>query len=397
MKELYRLDSKGKMRVWNIEVCNLGTSSEIRIRSGIWHGKMTTQIIVVSSGKNIGKVNETTHYEQAEKEMDSRITAQLRSGYVEDPENLRSNTELGSGLKKPMLAQKYDPTGKQKGSKTLSLLGIAEGDEVAVQPKLDGVRGVAVVSANEAKMYTREGDLMPVQPTNVLDDLHAQFQDVYTNFDKEVIVDGELYAHQGLSFNELNGLLRKVDASPEQLEKRKRVKYHIYDVMLDKGFQERWDFVSSNFRSTDNIELVRTDFVPAQEAELRTWLEGVLAQGYEGLIIRQLGNPYEHKRTWQLLKYKQFEDDEFKLIGFEEDKRGGFAARFTLELPEPVTDRDGKVITTFGAGASGQTEAQRKYMWEHPEEFVGKIATVKFFGRSEYGVPRFAKFKGFVK
>jgi hypothetical protein len=33
-------------------------------------------------------------------------------------------------------------------------------------------------------------------------------------------------------------------------------------------------------------------------------------------------------------------------------------------------------------------------MWNHPEEFIGKMATVCFFGRSEYGVPRFPKFKG---
>jgi hypothetical protein len=49
---------------------------------------------------------------------------------------------------------------------------------------------------------------------------------------------------------------------------------------------------------------------------------------------------------------------------------------------------------TFNAGASGQDEEERTYMWNHPEEFIGKMATVCFFGRSEYGVPRFPKFKG---
>ena len=41
------------------------------------------------------------------------------------------------------------------------------------------------------------------------------------------------------------------------------------------------------------------------------------------------------------------------------------------------------------------TQAQRIHYWEHPEEIVGKIITVKRF---EYGIkdlPRFCTFKAF--
>jgi DNA ligase-1 len=123
--------------------------------------------------------------------------------------------------------------------------------------------------------------------------------------------------------------------------------------------------------------------------ELEKWL----ALGYEGLMIRQLGKGYENKRSWQLVKVKIFEDAEFKLVGFEEDVRGEFVGTFVLELPTPVVDREGKTVTTFRAGASGQTVEDRAYMLKHPAEFLGKRATVEFFGRSEYGVPRFGKFK----
>jgi ATP-dependent DNA ligase len=101
-------------------------------------------------------------------------------------------------------------------------------------------------------------------------------------------------------------------------------------------------------------------------------------------MIRQLHIPYEYKRTWQLCKVKVFEDEEFKLVGFEEDKRGGFVGAFTMQNGDSI----------FNAGASGQSEEERAYIWTHQDEFIGKMATVCFFGRSEYGVPRFPKFKG---
>jgi len=391
-KTLYKKDSKGKTRVWQIGVEDLGTRSEIVIKSGLLDGKQTTQTIVVSCGKNIGKANETTHFEQAVKETEARIVAQEKDGYVDDLKNLRDSGVAGSGQLKPMLAQKYDPTRKQKGSKDLVQLKL-HGKEVAVQPKLDGNRCLITLTPMSGQMWTRTGTLMPVQLRHILVPLIARMAQHQI---PEVTLDGELYDHEGMTFDELNGLVKKVDATEEQRVKRATIKYHLYDVMLPVGFELRHKFITNYFSSVMNTELVRTDFVPAVEHELYLWLEGVVKQGYEGLIVRKLGIPYENKRTWQLLKYKQFEDEEFKLVDFEEDKRGGFVAAFVMQLPEPVTDRDGKIITTFKAGASGQNQAKRKYMWEHPSEFLGKVATIKFFGRSQYGVPRFGKFKGFV-
>jgi len=94
---------------------------------------------------------------------------------------------------------------------------------------------------------------------------------------------------------------------------------------------------------------------------------------------------YDNKRSWQLCKVKVFEDAEFELIDFQEDVRGGFVGSFVMQ------DQSGN---TFNAGASGQSVGKRTEMWNNKHEYIGKIATVEFFGLSEYGVPRFPKFKG---
>jgi ATP-dependent DNA ligase len=139
-----------------------------------------------------------------------------------------------------------------------------------------------------------------------------------------------------------------------------------------------WEFESESVLIVPSFEIIATD------ENIQNMLERFLAEGHEGLMIRQLGIGYENKRSWQLLKDKVFEDDEFLLIGFEEDVRGGFVGAFVMR------DLDGNV---FNAGASGQSVKKRTYMWNNQDEYLGNMATVCFFGVSEYSIPRFPKFK----
>ena len=393
--------STGKGKVWKIRVDDKGTQSEIVIRSGAFdfetlqEGKLITNTAIVSTGKNIGKANETTHYTQAVSEAQAKVELKIREGYTDDKEKAKGSSSaiLGSGIPKPMLAQKYHPTGAQSSSKTLEQMKI-KGKKIIVQPKLDGNRCMIKVMNGMATMYTRKGDVMPVQLDHIQADVLDKFHTSGLSGEyAELIIDGELYCDPTvMSFNELNGLIKKQSASDEQIERRKLIKYHIYDVMVDEGYEKRVKIVKKF--ASENVQVVESKEIIATDENIQVELEHWLALGYEGLMIRVLGKGYENKRSWQLVKVKIFEDAEFKLVDFEEDVRGGFVGTFVLELPAPVTDRDGKIVTTFRAGASGQSVEDRAYMLQHPAEFLGKQATVEFFGRSEYGIPRFGKFRG---
>jgi len=376
IQTLYQKDSLDRVRSWTIGVVNLGDKTQIAIQTGLLDGAKVANITNITEGKNIGKSNETTHYEQALLEANSKIELQLKRGYVKDLANLKDKDVLGSGIPAPMLANKHHPAGAQKSSKTLTQIGIL-GKEICVQPKLDGNRCLIKVEDGVATMYSRSGDIMPVQLQHILKDIIASSDLDDGNF----ILDGELYSDR-ISFNKLNGLIKRETVTSEDIEERKNIKYHLYDVMLDDGYEIRSEFIDKF--ASDNIILIKSWIVIATDENIKFYLEKFLSEGYEGLMIRQLGMPYEHKRTWQLCKVKVFEDEEFKLVGFEEDKRGGFVGAFVMQQGD----------TTFNAGASGQSEEDRVYMWNHKDEFIGKMATVCFFGRSEYGVPRFPKFKG---
>lgn len=374
---LYQIATNGKIKEWSIEVIPEENRSKIAISSGYFGGKTTVNVSIVESGKNLGKANETTHYEQAKNEANSKIAEKIRSGYVTDIKDAKSSETLGSGIPAPMLAHKYCKDGSQKGSKTLEQLKLV-GKPIFVQPKLDGNRCLIKIENRVPKMYTRAGDLMPVQLEHILNSI--------SNF-PDVILDGELYSDE-LSFNTLNGLIKRVKVTPEEKEKRKMIYYHIYDVMSNYGYEKRKEMIEI-FESPYIIPVPTIEINHASDEEIEKYLFQFMNEGYEGLMIRQMNMPYDNKRSWQLCKVKVFEDEEFQLVGFIEDVRGGFVGSFQM--------KDLKTGKTFNAGASGQSIEDRREMWNNQDLYLGEMATVEFFGYSEYGIPRFPKFKGIRK
>lgn len=377
---LYKLDSKKKIRIWSIDVLDHGTHAEIVTTAGLQDGKQVETVIPISEGKNIGKSNQTDYYTQAVSEALASAELKLRGEYRTSLDSVEHQT-LRSGIQAPMLAHKHDPTGEQKGSKTLAKLGLY-GKEVHVQPKLDGNRCLIKIEDGKAVMHTRKGDVMPVQLTHVLKDIliHEEPSDT--------ILDGELFSTE-MSFNELNGHLKRKESKDE--EQLAKIKFHLYDVIKDVGYEERYAYIQKF--ASDSIHVIPSHKVIATDEALNTFLALFLAEGHEGMMIRTLDAPYENKRSWSLLKMKIFQDEEFEILDIEEDARGGFAGKFIMKLPTPSVDREGNVLTTFKAGISNLTQEEGALMLRNKSDYIGKMATIEYFGVSEYFIPRFPKFK----
>lgn len=378
-KTLYQLDSKGRVKIWRIWLEVLASHVEIHIESGKLHGKLAETITKVTKGKNIGKANGTTPETQAISDINSKIESKLKQGYVEDISHAKPQTELGTGIKQPMLAQKYDPTKKQKGSKNLIDLEL-EGKKVYVQPKLDGLRGIFHITSTSITLYSRKGEKLPILK-HLEESLRNTWKEHYSNVE-ELWLDGELYTNM-FPFNQLSGLIKKEKKTDKHLELCQTIQYHIYDVQLPLVYKNRQEIIQK-FKSSV-VKVVPTTELIATEETLRSQLELYLADLYEGLMIRTTDAPYIHKRTWNLIKYKIFEDAEFECVGFEESKRGGMAGAIICKTKE------GK---EFNAGLTfSHTEAIE--MWENQGKYIGKQVTVHYFGVSEYNIPRFPKAKVF--
>ncbi len=128
---LYAPTKTGNVKTWRARVHNDGDSATIEIiTSTKLDGKEVVRQDVISEGKNIGKANETTPYEQAISEAESRYRKKIKQGYKDEiPTDTSKAYTNALGLPKPMLAKPIKDAKKVKFP-------------AHWQPKLDGHRAL---------------------------------------------------------------------------------------------------------------------------------------------------------------------------------------------------------------------------------------------------------------
>jgi len=329
---LYTTDKKGSRRQWTVEVHDLGQGSYgVRRIFGQVDGKMQTSEKIIKNGKNLGRANETTAREQAILEAKSLYNKQKPDDKI-----------------LPMLANTWTP--KTKLSK-----------KVYVQPKLDGVRVMVGRRDGEVVMMTRTGK--PVVG------LEQALQDpAIIKLQEGQWVDGEAYSPD-LPFEEISGKFRKNSSCPE-------LEFHVFDTFdlnnLSETFEERCYkvFMWKNSVPTLLVESHR----------IEEFHDKFVAKGYEGIIIREAHSVYEiGYRSKNLLKFKKFDTNEFKIVGCEEGTaKDAGTGIFVCECSGGH----------FNVRPKG-TLAVRKEYWENRSEYIGKLLTVKHQSVSVEGIPRF--------
>ena len=201
-------------------------------------------------------------------------------------------------------------------------------------------------------------------------------------------------------FNKIIHLVRKQNLTDEHLEESKKmIQYHIYDapvigngrfVMSEKdNFSDRTSTLDGFFRylETDNLNTKYDDslvIVETTEVNSREHLDELYGEyvehGYEGQMIR-LDGPYENKRSPKLLKRKDFVDEEYTILGYEEGKgnRTGTVKHLKFE------NGQGRA---FNSNVKGSFEYLADLL-DNADDLIGVEATVKFFNLTPDGVPRF--------
>ncbi len=361
---LFKKSSTGAILEWRIRV----EGTTIVTMHGQVGGKIQTTKDTVKTGKNAGRKNETGAAEQALKEAESKWTKQKKAGYVESigAAEAGATDALIEGGVLPMLAKVYED----------EVAKISY--PVAVQPKLDGHRCIAMIETVKGKeptvtLWTRTRKRITSVPHIELRLKTMAMKLKWGNY----VLDGELYNHDlREDFEKITSAARKKQAGAEA----ETIQYHVYDMIAAECFKSRFgrlgDIILAGGRE---VELVNTKYAnTADEAAMYFTLFQKL--GYEGSMVRMLGIPYENKRSHQLLKVKVFNDEEFEIVDVEEGRGklmgcGIFVCKKT----------DG---ATFNVKMAEENEGLRKY-WEKKSEYVGKMLTVKFQGKTKDGIPRF--------
>jgi len=339
---------------WDCEVINHGDSSEIIVSFGQVDGKIQTKSTIIKCGKNIGKSNETTHFEQACAEAESKWNKQKDKLYTESREKANSVREL---TLRPMLAQSYD-----KHSHKIKF-------PCYVQPKLDGIRNIACVNG----LFSRAG-----KQFKSLQHIELAVSKLLTDHQlADAKLDGELYCHD-IDFQTIvSGIKRD-----EPNEHTHKIEYHIYDIILpsNPSYKDRL-FILRTLQKHFEHPLVYVDGTEiTNEDDIITFHDKCVEAGYEGAMLRNYNGLYTpDKRSYDLQKVKSFDDAEFKIVALNEDKNGHVVYSCVTEAGDQ-----------FDVKPAG-TDAERRKPLLTPHEFLGKMLTVKFFGYTtgENPVPRF--------
>jgi ATP-dependent DNA ligase len=272
---------------------------------------------------------------------------------------------------KPMLAYKVDKK------------PVDWSEKVYIQPKLDGVRCVIHLDEKEnIRCFSRTGkEFHNLQ--HIKDSLKPWFE-----FHDDVILDGELYNHDLRdNFEKIISLVRKQKPTEsDKLEAAELVQFHCYDYIDQMhDYSTRMNQLITTDMYSNCVKYVETTLVNSKEsAQIRHQYN--LNNGYEGSILR-LDAPYQCKRSYNLQKFKDFNDTEATIVGYEigKGKREGTLGKFLMQ------DDDG---IEFGCPpGKGYNYKDLANILDNIHDYIGKRATFTYFERTQYGSYRHPLFK----
>ena len=215
-----------------------------------------------------------------------------------------------------------------------------------VQPKIDGVR----LLVTKGKAISRTGKRMP------------DFDHLGDELKEGEYLDGELYSPD-LTFEEICSDFR---TNPKIL------KFHIFDFFDST----RPDLPFSKRMGRTNVEVRTVNSV----ADIDKFHAKFVEDGHEGIMIRSPESVYEPgRRSNYLLKLKNFQDSEFKIVDVVE----GTGAETGCAVY--VCETNGSVFSTRPRGS----HESRKKIFQNKEDYIGKMLSVRFQNMTDAGIPRF--------
>ena len=200
-----------------------------------------------------------------------------------------------------------------------------------------------------------------------------------------LILDGEVYSTT-LSFQQFVGLVKKKTYTAADKEQLKHVNLWVYDCVNDAPFESRLatlkDFFSRN--KFTQIHLLPTEECKSRE-ELKGFHDKYVLEGNEGLMVRNKQGMYQlGARSYDLQKYKEFEDAEYKVTGFTDGQ--GLEKGLVIWTCET---KDGQHFQVRPRGTHEARAEIFKDVTKNPKKYIGKELTVRFQELTGDGIPRF--------
>lgn len=221
-----------------------------------------------------------------------------------------------------------------------------------------------------SKEFVYDGEVMTRQQT-------IKSQKLYENVVKQNKV-AALTDSSTIDFRSASGLINRHDTNKDLV-------YNIFDVAnCNVSYKDRRIYLNDllNFGDLSNevrILPVLNKYTNCDEICISKLLDFVTSQGAEGLMINYGSAKYQNKRTGSLLKYKQVQTIDMKVIDWEYGigKYEGMVGYLVCE----ILTNDCKYITC--KVGTGFTDEQRLSWALKPELILNKIIEVAYFSLSQ--------------
>jgi len=385
--ELHGEAVSGKAKMWSIRVLERDGTGVIETTHGYVDGKKQVNEKVISAGKNIGKKNETTPLQQAVSEAKASWIKKKESGYspigitTSVTTSVTTVSDITDGVAAVNLDaddEGDDDSGRGKGidkdvpSPMLAHDFLKRGKAIKfpcfAQRKYDGTRCVAMSGKG---LFSRNKKRYPH-----LDHIVAEINKLPST----IILDGELYSDT-LTFQEIVGIVKRETLKEGDQEKQIQIKLHVYDIINEAPYELRYTNLQMLFNKYKfkHLVLVKSDICESEETMKELHAQYV-AEGFEGLMLRNKAGLYKNSRAVDLQKFKEFFDGEFKIVGYKEGEG--------LETGCVIWVCEAENGLQFACRPRG-TREEREILYSDGKKYIGKKLTVRYQEMTDSNVPRF--------
>jgi len=237
---------------------------------------------------------------------------------------------------------------------------------VRVEPKLDGLRCIAIKRNGEVTMFTRSGSPIETLPT-IKSALEAAPWD-------DFVLDGEA---MGRDWNESASVVMSHKTAKDD----SGMVYNVFDAMVfddwrdqanDSPLDDRIALAKELVAQVASEHVVQVGGITAkdQDALLKAY-GSAIENGFEGIMVKKLGSPYIFKRSDSVMKLKPVTTYEGVIVGHYEGNRGskreGLWGGFLVVMPNGV-------VTKVGGGYNDKIRAEISI---DPDSWIGKIVEVE--------------------
>lgn len=250
--------------------------------------------------------------------------------------------------------------------------------------KIDGSRYLSI----DSRLFSRRlsvKDGLPVEKSDNVPHITAELSKI----PKGTILDGEIY-YKGMKSTQVTSIMGSLPAKAIERQALNPIRYCLYDVLWYNGkrmINEPWHVrrsVLEHLYSGHLSDSKHIDLSSVEYGDKRAFLDKMMAQGEEGIMLKNINAPYQPDKrpehTWY--KIKKHDTADVVITGFLPGK-GKYEGQVGSILFSQYDRKGGKLKRKGSVNSS--TEAVRLDITKNPNKYLGKVLEISYMEKTKDG------------